>query len=249
MAQTALDFLDAPFSRSVDHFDFGAPIDTQSDAIVIIVVPGEGGAGNDTVQGLANSNDTVIGNGGDDSLKGLSGNDTLYGGNGNDKAYGDAGNDTAYGEAGNDSLTGGAGNDTLFGGGGNDRITAGDGNDSLTGGAGNDWLKGGNGSDSLNGGSGNDTLYGGAGNDRMKGADGEDTFIYGPTDEGDDRISGFEVGTDLIILNDVNGSEFEVDPSGNNAKVTVLSTGTVVILEGLDYRDVAEDLDLIFVFG
>jgi Ca2+-binding RTX toxin-like protein len=249
MAQKALDFLDAPFDRSIDHFDFGSLVSPQSDPILIIVVPDQGGPGDDIVHGLANSNDTVIGNAGNDMLKGFSGDDTLRGGNGNDKAYGDAGNDTAFGEAGNDSLTGGAGNDSLNGGAGNDRITAGDGNDSVAGGAGNDWIKGGNGNDSLNGGTGNDTFYGGAGNDRMKGADGEDTFIYGPSDEGDDRIVGFEVGTDLILINDVNASEFKVDPSGNSAKVTVLSTGTVIILDGLDYRDVADDISQIFVFG
>ena len=249
MAQKALDFLDSPFGRTIDHFDFGGPVTTQSPPATVIVVPGQGGAGNDTVHGLANSDDSIVGNNGDDYLKGFSGNDTLYGGGGNDKAYGDAGNDTAFGGAGNDSLTGGAGNDSLNGGNGNDRITAGDGNDSAAGGAGNDWIKGGNGDDSINGGAGNDTIYGGAGNDRLKGLDGEDTFIYGATDEGDDRISGFEIGTDLILLDGVNGSQFAVDPSGGNAKVTVQATGTVIILEGLDYRDVANQIDTIFDFG
>ncbi len=136
MAQKALEFLDAPFVPSIDHFDFGVPVAVQSDPILIIVVPDQGGPDNDIVHGLANSNDTVIGNAGNDTLKGFSGDDTLRGGNGNDKAYGDAGNDTVLGEAGNDSLTGGAGNDSLNGGAGNDRINAGDGNDSVAGGGG-----------------------------------------------------------------------------------------------------------------
>jgi len=67
-----------------------------------------------------NGNDTLTGNGNNNTLNGGNGNDTLYGVSGNDSLTGAAGNDALYGGAGNDSSTGGAGNDALVGGLGND---------------------------------------------------------------------------------------------------------------------------------
>lgn len=78
-------------------------------------------AGNDTVNGAANTSAmTIDANGGDDVITTGSGNDFVDG------------------DAGNDSITAGAGDDTLSGGDGNDTLTGGDGNDSLTGGSGAD---------------------------------------------------------------------------------------------------------------
>ncbi|MDX2245081.1 MAG: choice-of-anchor I family protein [Leptolyngbyaceae cyanobacterium bins.302] len=81
---------------------------------------------------------TLDGGNGQDTLNGNGGNDTIRGGNGNDVLYGDRGNDT---------LTGGNGDDRLGGGSGADLLTGGNGNDTLVGGLGRDTLTGGNGSD------------------------------------------------------------------------------------------------------
>ncbi|MFZ2451334.1 MAG: calcium-binding protein [Methylovulum miyakonense] len=86
-------------------------------------------AGDDTLYGYDDSNDT---------LSGLAGNDTLDGYDGNDNLDGGVGNDTLYGGAGNDMLDGGAGNDRLDGGADNDVLDGGADNDNLYGGAGND---------------------------------------------------------------------------------------------------------------
>jgi Ca2+-binding RTX toxin-like protein/LysM repeat protein len=84
-----------------------------------------GTAGNDNLNGFANSNDVVHGLGGNDTLRGYSGNDRLNGGAGNDTLYGGIGNDVLFGDAGNDFLQGEAGNDTYHWG-------LGDGNDTIS---------------------------------------------------------------------------------------------------------------------
>ena len=85
-----------------------------------------GTAGNDSLNGFANSNDVVHGLGGNDTLRGYSGNDRLDGGAGNDRLYGGVGDDTLIGGAGNDSLQGGVGEDVYHWG-------IGDGNDNVSG--------------------------------------------------------------------------------------------------------------------
>ena len=70
-------------------------------AEAIVMTPGSGGPGSDT-------------------LTGSTGNDVLYGGPSGDLLYGEAGNDALYGDQAVDSLHGGLGNDTLTGGAGND---------------------------------------------------------------------------------------------------------------------------------
>ncbi len=91
-----------------------------------------GTAGNDTLTGKENVNDTINGLAGHDTLIGLSGNDTLRGDAGDDTLRGGVGNDRLEGGTGNDQLFGDAGNDILIGGAGNDRMTGGDGNDVFT---------------------------------------------------------------------------------------------------------------------
>ena len=70
-------------------------------------------------------NDTLNGDGADDSVDALGGDDSVNGGGGNDTLLGGAGNDTLIGGDGNDSLNGGpaAGLDSLLGGNGDDVIT------------------------------------------------------------------------------------------------------------------------------
>lgn len=81
-----------------------------------------GGAGNDSMSGLAGGdvlyggadNDTVSGNDGDDLVRGGSGNDLLYGGAHIDTLYGDEGQDTIYGGLGRDLMFGGDDQDRFF---------------------------------------------------------------------------------------------------------------------------------------
>ena len=83
----------------------------------------KGSKGNDTLTGdtvRAETEDTLRGENGNDTLAGLGGSDHLYGGNGQDNLDGGAGIDWLYGEQGNDVLNGGAGDDFLTGGQGND---------------------------------------------------------------------------------------------------------------------------------
>jgi Ca2+-binding RTX toxin-like protein len=155
-----------------------------------------GGAGNDTLAGLA----------GDDRLIGGVGADTLYGGDGNDILDGGTGADTLYGGLGNDTYVIDApgdmvlealneGTDTVktsmasYALGANlEALTytgagdfSGTGNalaNTLTGGAGNDTLDGGAGNDKLGGGSGDDVLIGGAGADALTGGLGADAFVF-----------------------------------------------------------------------
>ena len=74
-----------------------------------------GGDGNDTLkgdkgwgghEGVIESHDVLLGEGGDDILEGGEGNDVLYGGSGNDKVLGGRGNDQLIGGKGNDLLDG-----------------------------------------------------------------------------------------------------------------------------------------------
>lgn len=117
-----------------------------------------GGAGNDTITGLLNSANTLIGS---------EGNDTVIGGNLADNLQGNSGNDTLNGAGGDDTLNGGTGNDTLNGGNGNDMLQNFDG-----------------GIDTLNGGAGDDTIAVYLDNNRggsvYDGGTGNDTFLVGP---------------------------------------------------------------------
>lgn len=145
----------------------------------------------------SNYNDTLEGDKKNNTLQGMDGDDTLKGGKGDDNLSGGAGNDKLYGEDGYDTLDGGTGNDTLDGG---------KGDDNLSGGAGNDKLYGGKDRDTLNGGAGNDTLEGG---------DGKDTFVFAPGD-GQDRVTDFKKGQDLVDLTTTDLVWGDLDSNGNN---------------------------------
>lgn len=64
-----------------------------------------GGAGSDTLVGLAR-NDEIHGAAGDDLIRGYSGSDTLFGDDGNDAIFGGSDTDTLYGGNGDDNLYG-----------------------------------------------------------------------------------------------------------------------------------------------
>jgi Ca2+-binding RTX toxin-like protein len=154
----------------------------------------------------AEEDEQLIGLDGNDVIRGRGGDDVIEAGDGNDLAYGDAGDDEIVGEEGNDRLFGGTGDDAIEGGEGRDRIHGDGGDDELSGDAGNDRLYGGEGFDELKGGEGDDQLWAGDGGARMSGgADddtlvgevgAEDTFVFDLIRFGDDRIRGFENGTD-----------------------------------------------------
>ena len=217
-----------------------------------------GGAGKDTLSGGA-GNDRLYGEDGNDSLTGGAGNDTLDGGTGNDCLYGEDGNDRLSGGTGNDTLTGGAGkdvlrggqgkdslcgnegddrlygeadDDTIYGNGGADILYGGTGNDTLRGGGGNDSLYGEGGNDRLLGDAGNDTLYGGKGNDILTGGAGNDWFRV-LAGEGDDTITDYASGQDIIHLASGNSTISGWKPYGKDLILTLGGKSKLVVKNGL----------------
>ena len=86
-----------------------------------------------TIYGYYNENNTLIGNGGNDTLHGGYGNNILIGGNGNDTLYGGHGNNILIGGTDNDTLYGNYGDDTYIfdKGNGADTIIDDDGDDTI----------------------------------------------------------------------------------------------------------------------
>ena len=210
-----------------------------------------GGGGNDTLEG-GGGNDTLIGGDDNDTLRDSDfGNDTLIGGAGNDTLDGGKGDDLLVGGDGADTLEGGVGKDILLGGDDNDVLRGGDspdillgeaGDDTLTGGEGNDLLEGGGDNDTLEGENGHDTLDGGAGNDRLTGGNGVDTYVFAG-DNGQDRITAFGFGADLIDLRAYGLSsldDFVIEQSGPDTvifgydNVEKTKTGNTITLENVD---------------
>jgi Ca2+-binding RTX toxin-like protein len=145
---------------------------------------------------------TIIGNAQDNIIYDGYDSDTLYGGDGNDTIKGYQGDDILYGEAGDDKLYGGDGGDKLYGG------------------EGDDYLQGDAGDDTLYGSAGNDTLYGGAGND---------TFVFDKDYTGNNTISSYEEGNDVVhFADDMHITGFSYDKDSKNTLVLDLSTGGTV---------------------
>ncbi|HYO09460.1 MAG TPA: calcium-binding protein [Tepidisphaeraceae bacterium] len=178
-----------------------------------------GGSAGDSLKASTPDN-TILGNGGNDTLWAQEGKDFVDGGAGDDVIEGKGGDDTLVGGAGNDRIVGGKGgdivnagigDDTLVGGdadGGagelpdKDLLLGGDGSDLASGGAGDDTLIGGVGDDSLNGNAGNDEAAGEEGNDLLAGNDGNDTLDGGLDD---DVIEG-GAGVDTLVGSNGNDS-------------------------------------------
>ena len=204
------------------------------------------GEGNDTIDALG-GDDWVFGEEGDDSIAGGAGDDVLLGGEGNDSIAAGDDHDNVWGGEGNDTIDGGEGNDWLRGDGGDDSITGGAGDDVIWGGAGNDVIEGGTGDDLLVGGTGDDTIdggdghdfiWGGTGDDILTGGTGSDTFGFGAT-HGDDTITDFEDGTDIIDLSALDGvnqlGDLTITADGSD---TLIDTGQGTIrLEGVSSAD------------
>jgi hypothetical protein len=155
-------------------------------------------------------NDSIIGNGGMNTLDGGPGDDWIYGGGDADVFRGGSGNDTLNGGNGADDMSGGSGNDNLFGGEGNDYLVGGDGDDYLVGGNGNNSMSGEGGNDSINDGSGDGYLVGGAGNDGLFGGDGNDSL----NGDGDDDYLVGGNGTNSLYGGDGNDSLNDGDGDG-----------------------------------
>ena len=196
-ADTVL-FADANDDGVYDPNDFTVRIAghhtlTKEDFSAATVFVTTGTEGDDTIVGDG-ANETIFGLGGDDTISGEGGNDTIDGGDGNDTLSGNAGNDRIEGRDGDDDISGGDGNDVLVGGNGAGTINGGEGRDRLLGGAGNDVMDAGAGDDRLTGNDGDDTMSGGEGDDDLDGNNGDDVLLGG---SGEDDIFGGE-GNDTI---------------------------------------------------
>lgn len=108
-----------------------------------------------------------------------------------------------FGSPRSDEINGGPGRDVIFAGLGNDVVDGQAGNDIVFGGFGSDEIHGGIGNDFLAGGPGDDMLVGGSGDDIVHGGNGNDQLLFDPSnaEEGHDKIRGFELGKDTIVLN------------------------------------------------
>lgn len=176
----------------------------------------DGGAGNDILNGGANTNH-LVGGAGDDIYKVNGTGDVVIedANKGSDTVYsyidsytltdnvenlrlmgdGQIGNGNALdnvirGSEGGDTIHGMAGDDKISGLGGNDTIYGDDGADTIYGNEGNDTIYGGAGDDRIEGGAGTDTLYGGAGSDIFIFRDGD---LDGTTAKAPEVIGDFDI--------------------------------------------------------
>jgi len=189
-------------------FAAGVEIDNDLLAAIENVIAGDG-------------NDTLVGDGLDNTLDGQAGDDTLTGGGGGDALIGGDGSDTAdYSALGSGiivnlglgtAVAGAHGTDTLTG---IENVIAGAGFDTLTGNEADNMLTGGGGVDTLFGGDGDDTflyadgddrdvVYGEGGIDTVLGSAGDDviTFRWFHSDARVEVIDGGG-GTDVVRLGD-----------------------------------------------
>ncbi len=214
-----------------------------------------GGAGDDSLLG-DDGDDSLWGGAGDDFLLSHTGDDSLRGDDGHDFLSSHAGDDALWGGAGDDWLDGGAGADQLNGGAGMDTVDYWDSDGAVTVKL---WAGTGEGSyaegdvitevenvvgsgygDVLEGDDGGNELSGGGGNDRLSGRGGNDIFRF-DFGQGDDIITDFTDGEDLIDLNIFELSSFDElvissDPDGVTIDLVTHGGGTIR-LEGFDIAD------------
>lgn len=203
----------------------------------------EGGDGNDTMNASSN-NDTLNGGDGDDLLLGSRGADFIDGGAGSDTAsYSNsdlrvnvdllAGLATGSGHGAGDTLTN---IENVFGSRYDDTITGDNGGNRLQGFNGDDIIFGGLGADTLEGGNGDDSLVGGSGDDMLIGNGGADVFTYQQANFGDDTVTGFANGIDLIDMS-ASGlafSDLAIASGASDTTITVIaSPAHVITLSGI----------------
>mgnify|MGYP004455064035 CR=1 FL=1 len=154
---------------------------------------------------------------------------------------GDGDDDLDCGD-GDDRVRGRDGDDVIEGGAGADRLRGDKGDDAISGGGHDDRLRGDSGSDDLSGGAGDDRLRGGRGDDDLAGGGGEDRFEFEGDACGDDRITDFEAGEDLVRIKGASIDGFEDLGFGESHGHLTLSWGrTTVVFEGLGEGDLSAD--------
>lgn len=180
--------------------------------------------------------DVVVGHSGGESLFGTGGNDFVLGLGGADHVLGRIGNDSLDGGTGDDTLGGNDHDDLVSGGDGRDHVSGGAGNDTVDGAAGDDRVIGHGGDDVLDGGAGNDTLLGGTGNDTLTGGADADRFVFF-VGGGDDLITDFVSGEDVIVIRDIAGATIDIDTSGADTIITVDGLSITVSDVSIDAGD------------
>ena len=185
---------------------------------------------------------------GDDQLTGSLGDDKILGGTGDDILRDSDGENFLHGQSGDDLLVLGDGSDSSLakGGSGDDTLISGAGDDTLRGGGGSDTLTGGHGDDALYGGRDDDTLTGGRGSDFLKGHAGADQFVFNTEEAGNDVITDFTAGEDLIILQGLEGfADLSVVQQG---RATYLSWGgdSDLTLKNFDAA-LLDEIDFLFL--
>lgn len=210
-----------------------------------------GERGDDKLFGLVGK-DTLYGGRGDDKLDGYRGNDKLYGGKGDDRIEASLGANKMYGNDGADTIDGGLNNDKIYGGNGKDRAEGSWGSDVIYGGVSADRLYGnqngddiygGRGDDTIVGGSGNDLIFGGGGHDTMTGGSDRDRFVFtAGRDLGDDTITDFQRGQDVIDISAFNTDydALRILERDAGAKI-VFETGTTITLTDYLATNVTSD--------
>lgn len=123
-----------------------------------------------------------------------------------------------------------------------DELTGGVGDDVLRGLQGADDISGGDGDDRLRGNSGHDVLDGDDGADRLTGGAGSDLFVF--TNDGDrDKITDFEDGVDLLMINGVGDLGDVLIRDKANGDVKVIFGDEVLVVSSNDVGFTAASLD------
>ncbi|MBT3465904.1 MAG: hypothetical protein HN456_01685 [Rhodobacteraceae bacterium] len=180
--------------------------------------------------GFVDTDGDII-DGTDDSIQGNGGNDTIDAGAGDDTVDGGTGNDTINAGVGDDTVDGGTGNDIIHGGNGADTIDGGTGNDFINAGAGNDSVDGGTGNDTINAGADNDTIVASTDTDTIDGGDGADTY----TVLASSTIVDVTETVTVVVDNDGDGTVFKAIDCTTD---TVTSIETFIADEALAENDI-----------
>jgi RTX calcium-binding nonapeptide repeat (4 copies) len=103
--------------------------------------------------------------------------------------------------------------ESIFGTDEDDVIEARAGGDFVQGFAGNDEINAGGGADTVLGGEGDDTIDGRGGNDVLRGDAGADTFVFDPSQQGDDTVVDFSEG-DVVAFSSAGLEELGLEATG-----------------------------------
>lgn len=222
------------------------PFDDLDDVYVEkVMTTGQGKVlvGDDTGNTLRYTTDErlfYIGGDGDDDIVVTSTSFTyLSGGEGHDTLSGSGEVVRIEGDGGNDILTGKARYlNEIDGGDGNDRIISTNALFSdLEGGRGDDTIIGGAGNDRIDGQQGNDHIHAGMGDDLLTGGDGSDKFIFDVQNWGDDAITDFDIGVDVISIALATGAQAFGDLSISTQLSPNTATGYQTLISYTDPSD------------